>query len=152
MLAEDAVFPPMVVVGDKVFETGPEFADTIPFPEIDILILEGTPEPLDVNIVKHPADAVHADADILVFLQHAQKGFRGELTSLIGVEYLRLTVLPQGLFQRLDAEVAVERTAQPPTEDRSAVPVGDRHEIQETVRQANIPNFPPKNIHYKLTS
>ena len=38
----------------------------------------------------------------------------GELAALIGVEDLRLAKPPQRLFQRIDAEVGVQRVRNPP--------------------------------------
>ena len=57
--------------------------------EIDILIFQTPPEPLDHNIVRASALPVHADKNGCS-LQNPCEIITGELTSLISIENLRL--------------------------------------------------------------
>ena len=45
--------------------------------EVDALVLQGSPEPLDEDVVHPPARAIHADADLGV-AQHAGEGEAGD--------------------------------------------------------------------------
>ena len=56
--------------------------------QVDVLVFERTPQPLDEDIVGPAALAIHTDLDTL-FFEPSGEGFTGELTSLIGVEDLR---------------------------------------------------------------
>ena len=58
----------------------------------------------------------------------------GERRALIRVEYPRLAVSCQSLLQRFDAKPAVDGVRQPPSQNRPAGPIDDRHEIQKAVR------------------
>lgn len=57
--------------------------------EINKFVFDDAPEPLDEDIVKGPAMAVHADANAC-FYKAVGKRRRGELGALIAVENLRL--------------------------------------------------------------
>src|SRR6187455_2739511 len=72
--------------------------------EVDLLVFDRPPEPLDEDVVTPCALAVHADSDF-GGLQHLGEVGRAELTSLIGVEDLRLAMPRERLLQGLDAEV-----------------------------------------------
>ena len=65
-----------VVIGDPAAEASPQIRAGLEGMEIDALILQRAPEPLDEDIVHPPAPAVHADAD-LGLAQHAGEGLRG---------------------------------------------------------------------------
>ena len=72
-------------------------------PQIDALVLQRPPQPLDKDIV-HPATlAVHRDAYPGV-AQHVGEVLAGKLTPLVGVEDLRCPVVRQRLFKRLDTK------------------------------------------------
>src|ERR1700676_3064378 len=85
--------------------------------QIDMLILDRLPEPLDENIVAPASFAIHTDGDA-GFLEPPGEGFAGELTALIRVEDLRLAVLGQGFFKRLQTEGCVHRDRQLPGKTR----------------------------------
>src|SRR5260370_301462 len=71
--------------------------------QIDLLVFDGSPEPLDENVVTPGALAVHADRDVGVE-KHAGEGSTGELAALIGVEDLGLAMVGESFFQGLGAE------------------------------------------------
>src|SRR3982751_3954970 len=90
--------------------------------EVDLLVLDRSPEPLDEDVVAPGTLAVHADGDSVPG-QHAGEGLAGELAALIGVEDLRPAGAGRGLFQRPDAERRLHGDRQPPGENPTAEPV-----------------------------
>ena len=74
--------------------------------EVDALVFDAAPEPFHEDVVMVAAFAVHADPDIMI-LEHACKGFTGELGTLIGVEDFRRSVALYGRLQGINAEVRV---------------------------------------------
>ena len=73
-------------------DRGAGLADAVVGVQIDLLVLDRSPDPLDEDVVAPGALAVHADRD-LVLRSAAGEGLAGELAALIGVEDLRLSVL-----------------------------------------------------------
>ena len=71
--------------------------------EIDLLVLDRPPEPLDEDVVAPGTLAVHADGDAGL-VQHAGEVVAGEPRALIGVEDLGPAMAGDGFLQRLDAE------------------------------------------------
>jgi hypothetical protein len=56
--------------------------------QIDVLVLDRLPKPLDEHIVTPAALAVHADADV-VLLQRGDEVRSGELATLVGIACFR---------------------------------------------------------------
>src|ERR1700730_6917730 len=63
----------------------------------------------------------------------------GELRALIRVEYPRLAAPRQSLLRRFDAKPAVDGVRQPPSQNRPAGPIDDRHEIQKRDTESRAP-------------
>ena len=105
--------------------------------QMDLLIFDRAPQPLDEDVVQEAAAAVHRDRDPGRQQLAGERG-AGELRALVGVEYARRAVTRQRLLQRLDAEPAVHRVRQPPGQHRAARPVDHRHQIQKAVRHRNV--------------
>lgn len=59
--------------------------------EVDLLIFDRSPEPLDEDVVAPGALAIHRDGDF-GFLQHCRDVHRGELRSLVRVEDIGLAI------------------------------------------------------------
>ncbi len=74
--------------------------------QVDRLVFERPPEPLDEDIVHAAAPAVHGDRHACV-LEHIGEVGAGKLAALVGVEDLGLAVSGQRLSQGLDAEPGV---------------------------------------------
>src|ERR1700716_2833392 len=68
--------------------TGLGFGHTRISMEVDLLVFEAAPQPLDEDVVHAPALAVHADRDAMP-LQGAGKIVTGELAALVGIEDFR---------------------------------------------------------------
>ena len=78
--------------------------------EIDVLVLDGAPEPLDEDVVEGAPTTIHADTNMGGF-QLVGEGVRGELHALVGIEDVRLSHL-QGEAQGVQTEPTVERVGQ----------------------------------------
>jgi hypothetical protein len=89
------------------------FGDRCVGVQVDVLIFQTSPQPLDEDVVHAPALTIHADPDA-VGLQHAGEVDAGELAALVSVEDLRPAEPPQRLFQGIDTEVGVQRVRNPP--------------------------------------
>ena len=62
------------------------------------------------DVVQEPALAIHGYCNALRD-ECFREGRRGELSALVGVEYLRLAIQVHGLLQGLDAQEQVRRFA-----------------------------------------
>ena len=67
--------------------------------QVNLLIFDRAPQPLDEDVVHEAAASVHRDRDPRR-LQLAGERRAGELRALLGVEYPRLAVSLQSLLQR----------------------------------------------------
>src|SRR4051812_155385 len=79
--------PAPIVEGQVPADRGAGLADRVIGSEVDLLVLDRPPEPLDEDVVAPGALAVHADGDAGL-VQHAGEASAGELRALIGVEDL----------------------------------------------------------------
>ncbi len=130
LVVQTAVRAPPVVAVDPDADSLPRPAAGLEGVEVDALVLQGFPEPLDDNVVSPLPPAVHGDPDTGL-LQSLGELHAGELGPLVGVEDVRLGVTRQGLLQGRDAEIGIEGVRQPPTEHPAAEPVHDGHEVEE---------------------
>lgn len=105
--------------------------------QIHLLVFDRFPDALDEDVVAPGALSVLADGD-LVFDQHAGEGLAGELASLIAIEDLRLAVFGQGLIQRLDAEVGLQRDRHAVAEHPPRESVDNGNEIDKAARHRDI--------------
>jgi len=108
-----------------------------PSVQVDTLIFEGPPKPLDKDVVQESALAIHGylRADPL---QPVGPGEGRELRALVGVHDLWWAEAVDGLVQRLDTELRLQRVRYPPSQNLAGVPVDDRHEIQEPTPHGQI--------------
>src|SRR3712207_4789164 len=93
-----------IVEGQVPAHRGASLADRVVGSEVDLLVLDRPPQPLDEDVVAPGALAVHADGSTGL-VQHAGEGVAGELRALSGVEDLGPTMAGNGFLQRLDAEI-----------------------------------------------
>ena len=96
--------------------------------QVDRLVFERAPEPLDEDVVHTAAPPIHGDRDIRA-AEHAGEVEAGELAALVGVEDIRAAVTVQGFFQGLDAEGGIHGVRQPPCEHMACRPVHDRNQV-----------------------
>src|SRR5438552_2473505 len=87
----------LIIEADPLADAGFRFAAIAVALEIDVLMLQRAPQPLDEDIVHPPAAAVHRDLDASLS-ERASEGRAGELAALVGVEDLRLAETRQRQF------------------------------------------------------
>src|SRR5216683_773881 len=107
--------------------------------QIDLLVFDAFPKPLDEHVVSPSSFAIHADGDAVVG-EDTGKGRSGELRALVGVEDVRPAVTRESIFQRLDAEGRLHRDRQPPRQNTTCRPVehhGDRAPLSPSAASAS---------------
>ena len=139
------VRPLGVVEADPVPDDAPGREAVGDLVQIDRLVFERAPQPLDEDVVHAPAPAVHRDADA-GRLQAAGEGEAGELAALIGIEDLGRAIPLQGFLERLDAEARVQRVRQPPGQHMPARPVHDRYQVEEAAAHRDVGDVGPPDM------
>src|SRR3546814_5138570 len=86
--------------------------------QVDALVLQRAPQPLDKDVVEKAAAPIHRDAHAGL-LQALRPGPGGELAALVGVEDFWATIALDRLVQRLDAEPGVQRSEEHTSELQS---------------------------------
>src|SRR6516164_2133543 len=86
-VAEALVLALLIVEIEPGANTGLGLGHTRIGVEVDLLVFEASPQPLDEDLVHAPALTVHADCDAVI-LQRAGEIVAGELTALVGIEDL----------------------------------------------------------------
>src|SRR4051794_22375811 len=112
-------------------------ADRFVGSQIDLLVFDAAPQPLDEHVVSPCTLAVHADGDAVAGEQ-AGEGRTGELRALISVEDAGLAVTGQSSLQSLDAEGRLHRDRQPPGQNPAGRPIQDDSEIDEATRHGDV--------------
>jgi len=96
------MLPFLVVEAQPSADPGLRLGDAGISMQIDLLILQAAPQPLDEDVVHTATFAVHADRNAAM-LEHAGEFGADELAALIGVEDLGPAVPGQRLLKSLDA-------------------------------------------------
>lgn len=78
-------------------------ADGFVGPQVNLLVFDAAPQPLDEHVVPPSAFTVHADGDAVAG-ERAGEGHAGELRTLVGVEDVGLAVTRHSILQRRNAE------------------------------------------------
>ena len=137
VVAEGAVRAVVIVEADEAFEVGVGLDLGLVAFEIDLIVFDGPPEPLDEDVVEAAPLSIHREF-------HAKgeqwlgKFGRGELAALVGVEDLRHSVLLDRPLDRPGAEAGVEGVRQFPSQDRPAVPIDHREEVDVATLDRNV--------------
>jgi hypothetical protein len=97
--------------------------------QIDLLVFDALPEPLNENVVSPTAFAVHAESDVVGF-ECLGKFEAGKLASLIAVHDLWCPVFGEGLLKCCDAKVGMHGVGEPSGQDPADGPVHDCHKVQ----------------------
>ena len=93
-----------VIEGQVFGQIGAGVGHIVIGPQIDFLVFDRLPQPLDKDVVAPCAFAVHADFDV-VFLENIGESRAGKLAALVGVEDFRGAVFGNGLLQCPHAKV-----------------------------------------------
>src|SRR5882757_10304803 len=101
--------------------------------QIDLLVFDALPQPLNEYVVSPSSFAIHADGDAVVG-ENAGKVRTGKLRALVGVEDFRPAMTRESILQCLDAEGCFHRDRQPPGQNATGRPVEHDGEIDEAVR------------------
>jgi hypothetical protein len=128
---------PLVVKGDPFSDAEPGFVAVGAAREVNVLVLQRAPQPLDEHIVHAAAATVHGDGDA-GFGERAGEGGRGELRALVNIEDLGLAKPCEGLLERRKAKRDVHRVRQAPCQHRPRRPVDDRHEIEKATPDRDV--------------
>src|SRR4030067_636002 len=120
----------LVVERDPFSDADLGFASGLERMQIDGLVFQRPPQPLDHDVVHPPPLAVHRDPDA-GFLEHLGELQGGELAPLVRVEDPGRPEPGQRLPKGRHAKIRLQRVRQPPGKDFAAVPVHDRHEIEK---------------------
>src|SRR5204862_3410620 len=92
VIAQALVLPLLVIEVEPGPDAGLGLGDAGIGVEVDLLVFEAAPQPLDKDVVHVAALAIHADRD-LVPLQGAGEVVAGDLAALVGIEDLGAPVL-----------------------------------------------------------
>ena len=98
--------------------------------QVHAFVFQRPPQPLDEDVVEEPAFPIHRDAHAGP-AQAVRPGKRRELATLIGIHDLGRAELVNGLVQRLNAEIDLQRVRDAPGQDLAGVPVHDGDQTQE---------------------
>ena len=88
----------MIIISKVPAQTQPGLGRGLVVPQVHVLILHRSPQPLDHDVVERPADTVHPDRAPRA-CQHLRECLGGELAALVGVEDRRLAATRQCLSQ-----------------------------------------------------
>src|SRR5271166_4283074 len=130
---------PLAVVEPPIpTDRAARLGDTVVGAQVDLLILDRTPQPFDEHIVAPGPAPIHADPDRVLRQQSGERR-TGELAPLVGVEDLRSTITGQRLVDRVEAEIdpwsasRPKRDRHPPGQHPSAEPVHHRSQVHEAM-------------------
>lgn len=122
-IAQRLVWPPGVVVLHPPVHSGLQLGHFGVFLQVDVLVFDASPEPLDKHVVHPPPPPVHADLHA-PFLEPAGPLLAGKLAALVGVKDLRHAACARlCTLQRQQAQAGVHRVAHCPAKDAARVPL-----------------------------
>src|SRR5262245_33074649 len=107
-----------VVEVEVAVDSGPRLDKVRVSSQVDLLVLQRTPEPFDEDVVDTAALAIHADLHSRR-QQDGRERRRRELRALVRVEDSWPAKAAQRLLQRLHAQPGVQRVRQPPRQHAS---------------------------------
>src|SRR3990172_150048 len=105
--------------------------------QVDLLVLEGAPEPLDEDVVAPAAPAVHADPDAVLEQEPGERR-AGKLRALVGVEDLGPAMTRDRLLDGGEAERAVQTVRHAPAERPPARPVHHDGQVHEAAGHGDV--------------
>lgn len=111
--------------------------DSIVGLEVDFLILYGSPESLDKDIVEVASSPIHTNV-YLSFLKFLGELIARKLASLVSVEDARMLVVCECMIECLCAEICFQSNGEFPGENVSTVPINDSCEIDPSSVQSYV--------------
>ena len=138
LVVQTGMRPVGVVEINPALETLPDLTAGFKSVQVNALVFQGAPEPLNHDVV-HPASfAIHGNADIGVLLEGGNEFVTGELAALVGVDDFGLALALQGPFKGFDAEVGLHGVGQPPGKNLAGGPVRDGHQVKKALGHGNV--------------
>src|SRR5260370_12061204 len=101
--------------------------------QIDLLVFDALPQPLNEYVVSPSCFVIHADGDAVVG-ENAGKGRTGKLRALVGVEDFRPAMTRESILQCLDAEGRLHRDLHPPPHNTTCPPIHHPRHIPAPLR------------------
>ena len=129
------MFPARVVPVKPLGQILEQFGRGFVGPQVDPFVLQGTPEPLDEDIILEAAFAVHTDPH-LPLLQHLGECLAGKLGPC-AVEYPRSAVPVQHFLEGIHTKSTVKRVGQASAEHFSAGPIHNGNQVHEPLGHRN---------------
>ena len=129
--------PDLIVELDVAFGLLLRVTNRLVHVEIDLFILEASPEAFHKDVIPQTAAAIHTDLNPPVF-ENPGEFLAGELAALIRVEDLWLTIAGERLPHRVEAEIRGERVGQPPRQHPATRPIQDRTQIHKAAPHRNV--------------
>lgn len=142
---EGAVRSVLIEKVEEIFRVGVGLDLRLVALQVNLVIFDGAPEPLDKDFVEAKALAVQWELYAQSKQQLGKLG-GGELAALIGVEDLRRAVLPDRSLQGPHAKGRVERIRVLPGQNRSVEPADhgeqiDQVDLDRDIRDVGGPNL-----------
>ena len=105
-----------VVDADVVFDSVPKVQCVFVGIQVNVVVFDAAPEPLDVDVVGGPSASVHADSEFRIIWtfadQRLDEHLAGELAPLVDVEDFQPAVAQEGLLGDFRAPFRLHRVAQ----------------------------------------
>src|SRR5271155_1913303 len=120
-------------------------ANALVGPQINLLVFDAAPQPLDEHVVSPSPFTVHADRNAIAG-EHTGEGGPRELRTLIGIEDLRLTVPHQSVLQCLDTECRFHCDGYAPRQHAAACPVENDSEVDGPPRHGDVRDVHRPNL------
>jgi hypothetical protein len=111
----------LVIIVVKIFiQAGIKFKSVFRWIKVNMFSFKGTKKAFNVNVIKSPPFAINTDFNGL-FGEKVNPFFTGELTSLIGINNLRLSVLLNRCFKHVQACSTFKGVGYSPSYNKAAV-------------------------------
>ena len=105
--------PFVIVIIEPPAQTLPQRLTGVECVQVNVLVFEGPPQPLDEYIVLATTPTIHTDGD-LVIDENLGERVAGKLSPLVGIEDFRWLIAAQRLFKGIDTKGAVQGVGYPP--------------------------------------
>ena len=129
-----------MIVGDVVLNSPIEFKTIISRVEIDVIILQGLPEPFYPDIIQSTAFAIHRDTNFFLGKVLRPQG-TGVLAALVAVYDLRLSIFCNCILQHVLTSLCTHGVTNTPTDDLAAIHVNDGCHIHKAFLHRDIGNI-----------
>ena len=131
------MWTPLIVKLEIAVQALPGVGDRVVGVQVNLLVFDAFPEPLDQHVVDPTTLTVHADLDA-VLLDQVDKLCAGKLAALVRVEDPRCAMALDGLFDRFHAKIGRHAVGQSPGQHPPGCPVQDRRQVDEAFAHRDV--------------